>query len=68
MSCGFAAVNKGRHCWINGRCVVCKKPYPKVTTAQIGHKLIIVDGEGPLRYVDLTTNQVHIFTPVEELM
>jgi len=22
--CGFAAVNNGKHCWINGHCVVCK--------------------------------------------
>lgn len=21
--CGFAVVNKGKHCWINGYCVVC---------------------------------------------
>lgn len=22
--CGFAAVNKGKHCWINNKCVVCR--------------------------------------------
>lgn len=22
--CGFAAVNNGKHCMINGHCVVCK--------------------------------------------
>lgn len=22
--CGFAAVNAGRHCWVKGRCAVCK--------------------------------------------
>lgn len=22
--CGFAVVNKGKHCWINGHCAICK--------------------------------------------
>lgn len=25
LECGFAAVNKGIHCIINGHCVVCRK-------------------------------------------
>jgi len=25
VECGFAAVNNGKHCIINGHCVVCKK-------------------------------------------
>lgn len=24
--CGFAAINDGNHCWINGHCVVCLEP------------------------------------------
>lgn len=31
----------------------------KVKTVQVGNKLIMMDGEIPLRYVDLTTNKVH---------
>ena len=59
--CGFAAVNKGKHCWINGECVVCHDPYPKVRTAQVGQRLMITDGVGPLRYVDLGRNTVHVY-------
>lgn len=33
--------------------------YPKVRTVQVGHRLIITDGEHALRYVDLTTNTVY---------
>ena len=33
----------------------------KVTTAQIGEKLFIVDGVSPLRYLDLTKNKVHVY-------
>lgn len=29
MICGFAAVNNGKHCNINGHCVVCKKVLTK---------------------------------------
>lgn len=25
IKCGFAAVNNGKHCIINGHCVVCKE-------------------------------------------
>lgn len=58
--CGFYAVNN-THCWINGHCAVCNKPYPKVDVVQIAGKLIITDGVGPLRYVDLATNKVHVY-------
>lgn len=59
--CGFAAVNNGKHCWIGDHCAVCNKPYPKVKTVQVGHRLIITNGIDPLRYVDLTTNEVHVY-------
>lgn len=31
----------------------------KVRTVQVSDKLFILDGVGPLRYVDLTNNVVH---------
>lgn len=34
---------------------------PKVRTLQINDRLIIMDGVSPLRYVDLTTNKVHVY-------
>jgi len=33
----------------------------KVKTVQVQNRLIIADGEGPLRYVDLDTNKVHVY-------
>ena len=63
--CGFAAVNKGKHCWINGYCVICNLPYPKVHTVQVGSRLIIADGFHPLRYVDLAHNTVHAYQKPE---
>lgn len=30
MICGFAAVNNGKHCVINGHCIVCKKTIDNV--------------------------------------
>lgn len=33
----------------------------KVKTLQVGNKLFIFDGKGPLRYVDLKANKLHIF-------
>ena len=38
----------------------------KVKTVQFGNRLIIADGIGPLRYVDLTTNKVHVYEPPGE--
>jgi hypothetical protein len=38
-----------------------KNRYGKVQTVQIGDRIIIADGVGPLRYVDLTTNKVHVY-------
>lgn len=35
----------------------------KVRTVQVGNRLIIADGKSPLRYVDLTTNKVHVYSP-----
>lgn len=35
----------------------------KVRTVQVQNRLIIADGEGPLRYVDLETNKVHVYKP-----
>lgn len=35
----------------------------KVKTLQLGNRLLILDGVGPLRYVDLTTNKVHVYSP-----
>ena len=35
----------------------------EVKTVQVGHKLIIANGQDPLRYVDLTTNKVHQYKP-----
>lgn len=39
--------------------ILSEPEYPKVETVQVGHRLIITDGEHALRYVDLTTNKVH---------
>jgi hypothetical protein len=36
-------------------------PIYKVTTTQVGHKLLLLDGHNPLRYVDLATNKVHTY-------
>lgn len=27
-NCGFALVNKGKHCVLNGHCIVCSKEEP----------------------------------------
>lgn len=35
----------------------------KVRTVQVGNRLIILDGKSPLRYLDLTTNKVHVYSP-----
>jgi hypothetical protein len=35
--------------------------YRKVQVVQLEHRLIIADGVGPLRYVDLITNKVHVY-------
>lgn len=35
----------------------------KVKTVQVQNRLIIADGKGPLRYVDLDTNKVHVYKP-----
>lgn len=42
--CGFYAVN-GKHCVINGRCVVCKEPAEKQFTKG---EVINLAGFGPL--------------------
>lgn len=39
---------------------------PKVNVVQVGDRLIIADGVGPLRYVDLITNKVHVYSPPGE--
>lgn len=36
----------------------------KIKTVQYGNKLIIMDGVGPLRYVDLTKNTVEVYKSV----
>lgn len=33
----------------------------KVRTVQVDNRLIIADGVGPLRYLDLDTNKVHVY-------
>lgn len=38
---------------------IVEPPEGKVNTVQVGRRLIIADGKGPLRYVDLDTNKVH---------
>lgn len=38
----------------------------QVKTVQVQDRLIIADGKGPLRYVDLTTNKVHVYKPPKQ--
>ena len=38
----------------------------KVKTLQVENRLIIADGKGPLRYLDLDTNKVHVYSPPGE--
>lgn len=33
----------------------------KIRTLRLGDKLIIFDGKGPIRTLDLVTNKVHIY-------
>lgn len=33
----------------------------KVKTAQVNNKLFILDGKGPIRYVDLEKNKLHVY-------
>lgn len=33
----------------------------KVTTTQIGNKLMIMDGHNALRYIDLRSNKVYVY-------
>lgn len=40
---------------------IIEPPEGKVNAVQVGNRLIIADGKGPLRYVDLTTNKVHVY-------
>lgn len=35
----------------------------KVHTLQFGNKLLILDGKSPLRYVDLSSNTLHVYKP-----
>ena len=35
--------------------------YRRVNMVQIQNKIIIADGESPLRYLDLETNKVHVY-------
>lgn len=41
-------------------------PEGKVNHVQVGRRLIIADGKGPLRYLDLDTNKVHVYSPPGE--
>lgn len=41
-------------------------PEGKVNHVQVGRRLIIADGKGPLRYFDLDTNKVHVYSPPGE--
>lgn len=34
---------------------------PKVKTLQVNDRLIILDGQGPMKYVDLTKNKLHVY-------
>lgn len=45
LECGFAAVNDGKHCVINGRCVVCREPAPAELKAG---EIITIEGLGPV--------------------
>lgn len=35
----------------------------EVKTVQVGDRLMILDSKSPLRYVDLTTNKIHVYSP-----
>jgi hypothetical protein len=38
----------------------------RVKTLQVGNKLIILDGKGPIRLLNLKTNKVHIYKNKEK--